>query len=91
MFPTAIKTGRRLASPNFVAIISKEAKGYAVVIPKKVARLSVTRHRMKRHVLEALQTLSLPKSLLLFPKSSVLSLGYRDIQTELAALLSKIK
>lgn len=88
MFPAAIKTGRRLSSPHFTAIVSHEVKGYAVVVPKKVARLSVTRHRIKRQVLAALRTLSLPPALILFPKASVSSVSYEDIQTEIKNLLS---
>jgi len=71
-----------------MAIISKDARGYAVVIPKKVARLSVTRHAIKRRVLAALRKLSLPSSLILFPKASVSSVSYQDIYTEIKNLLS---
>jgi ribonuclease P protein component len=93
MFPAVMKTGRRLSSPHLTAITSKEGKGYAVVISKKVARLSVTRHRIKRHILAALRALpigTLPSSLIILPKSSVSSVSYQDIKTEIAALLSKI-
>ncbi|OGG76612.1 hypothetical protein A2950_02390 [Candidatus Kaiserbacteria bacterium RIFCSPLOWO2_01_FULL_55_19] len=88
MFPAAIKNGRRLSSPNFSAVVSTEARGYAVVVPKKVARLSVTRHRIKRRVLSALRTLSLPPALIIFPKASASSVSYEDTQAELKRLLS---
>jgi len=88
MFPALLKAGQRLSSPHFTVIVSKEARGYAVVIPKKVARLSVTRHTIKRRVLAALRTIPLPPSLLVFPKTSASGVSYQDIQTELSNLLS---
>ena len=91
MFPATLAAGRRLSSPHFSAAVSEETKGYAVVVPKKVARLSVTRHRIKRRTLEALRTLPLPKALILFPKASVLTLDFPSIRAELAELLSKIR
>lgn len=87
-FPTVIKAGRRLSSPHFTAVLSNEVRGYAVVVSKKVARLSVTRHRIKRRVLAALRTFPLPSSLIIFPKASVSSVSYQDIQAELKKLLS---
>jgi ribonuclease P protein component len=90
MFPAVLSAGRRLSSPHFTLIFSKEAKGYAVVVSKKVARLSVTRHRIKRQVLTALRTLALPSSLVVFPKSSASSVSYQDIRAEIAGVLSKI-
>ena len=89
-FPAVLKGGRRLSSLHFTAIISKEAKGYAVVVSKKVARLAVTRHRIKRRVLAVLKTLPLPPALIIFPTSSAHSVSYQDIKTEIADLLSKI-
>jgi ribonuclease P protein component len=74
-----------------MVIVPPETKGYAVVIPKKVARLSVTRHLMKRRVMEALRTIPLPKGLILFPKSSAAHLDFAHTQEELSRLLSKIQ
>jgi len=60
-------------------------------VPKKVARLSVTRHRLKRQALAALRTLpSLPPSLILFPRASAAGLPQREIRAELAGLLSRL-
>ena len=87
-FPVVFKNGRRHTSPHFTAVISHKAQGYAVVIPKKIARLAVTRHRIKRRVLAALRTIPLPPALLLFPKASVSSVSYEDIKTEIKTLLS---
>ena len=92
LFPAVLKTGRRLSSPHFTVSISREVKGYAVVIQKKVARLSVTRHRIKRQVLAILASFDtpLPPALILFPKSSVSSVSYRDMKAEIEKLLSNI-
>lgn len=90
-FPTLFAGGRRFSSAHFTALASEEGKGYAVVVSKKVARLSVTRHRIKRRVLEALRAIPLPRSLILFPKSPVNSMSSQDIQNELTGLLSKIR
>jgi len=89
-FPSAIQSGRRISSPHFSAVFPRNVKGYAVVVSKKNARLSVTRHKIKRRVQEALQALSstLPPSLILYPHPSVLDMSYDDIKKELIKLLS---
>lgn len=87
-FPTLSKGAKRLSSPHFNVTVSIKALGYAVVVSKKIARLSVTRHRIKRRVLAALRTFPLPPSLIIFPKASVSSVSYQDIQAELKKLLS---
>jgi ribonuclease P protein component len=90
-FPSALAKGRRISSPHFVAVIPKETSGYAIIVPKKVSRLSVTRHRIKRRVLEALHTLPLPPALILFPKSPVAHMTHKEVVVELIGLLSKIQ
>lgn len=90
-FPTVMKAGRRLSSLNFTATFSPETTGYAVVVSKKIVRLSVTRHRIKRRVLAILRTLTLPPSLIIFPKSSANSVSYTDMRAEIENLLFKIK
>lgn len=87
-FPSALKSGRRVSSAHFTAILPKDMKGYAVVVSKKTARLSVTRHRIKRRVLGALQRLALPPSVILYPRASTLDMGYDALQQELIKLLS---
>lgn len=89
-FPKAVSHGRRVSSANFSVIVPDEARGYAVVVSKKVARLSVTRHRMKRQVLAALRSLRLPPALVVFPKSSAAALSTPLMRAELSSLLSKI-
>ncbi|MBI2025304.1 ribonuclease P protein component [Candidatus Kaiserbacteria bacterium] len=89
-FPSALKNGRRVSSANFSAILSKNAAGYAVIVSKKTARLSVTRHRIKRRALEALRRLNsaIPASVILYPRASVLDMGYDELKQELTKLLS---
>jgi len=84
--------GRRLSSPNFSVVFSQDTgnAGYAVVVPKKTARLSVTRHRIKRRVAAALCALEVPPSLIVFPKNTVNTIDFQALKQELADLLSKI-
>ncbi|MHB8913562.1 MAG: ribonuclease P protein component [Minisyncoccota bacterium] len=90
-FPAALKSGKRLSSEHFLLILPKEIQGYAVVIPKKVIRVSSARHRLKRQILEAMREIPLPPALIVFPRSSASSVNYQDIVTELKTLLSKIQ
>jgi ribonuclease P protein component len=87
LFPSAIKTGRRFSSTNISILIPKEGKGYAVVVPKKIVRLSVKRHAIKRRILAALRAIHLPPAIIVFPKSSASSVSYQDIKTELTNLI----
>lgn len=92
LFPSALKTGRRISSPQFSVIVPEAVHGYAVVVSKKVARLSVTRHRIKRQVLAALKAAPvLPPALILFPQASVARMTYKDIKVEILHILSKIQ
>jgi ribonuclease P protein component len=88
-FPAALKGGRRVSSAHFTAVVSVQSKGSAVVVPKKVARLSVTRHRIKRRVLAVLRTLPRPRSIILFPNAKVATMPYEELGAEIALLLSK--
>ena len=89
-FPAAL-SGRRLSSAHFSVVVPTAARGYAVVVPKKVARLSAQRHRLKRVVLAALRMLPLPPALVVFPRASALQMNFTDLHAELAGLLSKIR
>ncbi len=68
-------------------MVTNDFKGYAVVIPKKVIRLSSERHKIKRRVIEVLKTMKLPPSLIVFPSSSIIDINYKDMKTELYNLL----
>jgi ribonuclease P protein component len=89
--PLALRQGKRLSSLHFSVTIPSSGSGYAVIVPKKVAKLSVTRHKVKRHVLEALKTIPLPPSAVVFPGVSVAKMRYDEIVHELATLFAKIK
>jgi len=86
-----LKTSRRLSSAHFLVLCPEGVRGYAVVIPKKVVRLSSARHRLKRQILEALRALPLPPALIVFPRSSVSGVHYQDIAKELSDLISQIR
>lgn len=73
-----------------MVVAPKNGAGYAVVIPKKVVRLSSSRHRLKRQILEALRTFPLPQALIVFPRAIPGSVNYDDIKAELQSLVSKL-
>lgn len=83
--------GRRYSSEHITAVFPEHTCGYAVIVSKKVARLSVTRHRIKRRVLGALRTCGqeLPPALILFPRASVLTVDHNHLVSELIHILSK--
>lgn len=89
-FPIALKTGKRLSSAHFLVVVSNEVQGHAVVISKKVARLSVDRHRLKRQILAILRMLPLPSSVIVFPKTFEKSIAFDVLKSELTNLLSKL-
>jgi ribonuclease P protein component len=89
-FEIALKAKRRGSSAHFLVLFPEKVEGYAVVIPKKVVRLSSARHRLKRQVLEALRAASpLPPALVVFPRSSAVGVHYEEMKSELAALISR--
>lgn len=93
-FPTAAKaqggTKGRVHTPHFAFSASGEAEGYAVVVAKGVARLSVTRHRLKRQVSAALRSLRLPPALIVYARTGAPKLSYAEIKAELEAGIGKI-
>lgn len=90
-FSTPNTSIQRISSTHFTAVALKEEKGWAVVVSKKVARLSVTRHRVKRRILAALRALEPQSSVIIYPRASAITLDFATTKTELASLLSKIK
>ncbi len=61
--------------------------GYTIIVPKKVVRLSVTRHRIKRRVRAALRDLPNPLAAAIFPQASVKDMEYDAMKSELQKLL----
>ncbi|MHB1163245.1 MAG: ribonuclease P protein component [Minisyncoccota bacterium] len=90
-FGAALRARQRHSSEHFMVVVPEEARGYAVVIPKKVVRLSSARHRLKRQILEVLREFPLPSSLIVFPRASAHGVHYQDIKKEIGNLLSKIR
>jgi ribonuclease P protein component len=71
-------------------VVPEQTAGYAVVVSKKIARLSVTRHRVKRQILGALRDLpTLPPSLIIFPKPAALRLDTLHVRADLAQLVGR--
>ena len=82
---------------HFTLVIPETAndiRGYAIVVPKKIIRLSVTRHRVKRQISAALKALfiagqTFPSALIVFSRSSLSGVHYQDMKKELADLVSR--
>lgn len=89
-FPAALKGARRITTPHLVFAASRDVPGYAVVIPKQVARLSATRHRLKRHILALLQAHPLPPGLIVFARTGAPQLTAPDLQEEIEAGLKRL-
>ena len=96
-FPTAAKaqggTKGRVNTPHFAFSASGEAEGYAIVVAKAVARLAVTRHRLKRQVAAVLRGLPparMPRALIIYARTGAPALSYAEIKAEIEAGIGKI-
>jgi len=76
--------------PHFYLSVAHETKGYAVVVSKQVARLSVTRHRLKRQISAVMRAHKLPSGLIVFARSGAPTLSFAQIREELEAGLKQI-
>lgn len=71
-------------------MVPEHAVGYAVVVSKKIARLSVTRHRIKRQTLAALRSFPLlPPTLIIFPQPAALRLDTLHLRADLMVLVGR--
>ena len=90
-FPVA--TGARAASTHFSLTAGPAAPGHggcAVVVSKKVARLSVARHLLKRRMLAVMRPwCNADQSLVAYARSGAPLLPYKELASELSALLTK--
>lgn len=80
----------QLSTTHFRAIIPP-GRGYAIVIPKKVVRLAVDRHRLKRRIVGALPPpppLPLPQACILYPLSGATNLSPQEMRAELETLFA---
>ncbi len=86
--PTGPET--RVASPHFSLSIREGQGGCAAVISKKVAKLSVRRHLLKRRILSVMRPwCSSNRSLVVYARSGSSLLTYEALQTELSELLTR--
>jgi ribonuclease P protein component len=89
-FPAALKGGRRLNTEHFSIVFSHTTRGYAVVVAKEVARLSVTRHRLKRQINAALRACELPSGLIVFARKGAPTLSPAALRAEIEAGLARL-
>lgn len=62
-------------------------KGAAVVVSKKVARFSVTRHLLKRRVLSVLTPLSKERAIIAYARPGCAALAFPLLKEEIESLL----
>jgi ribonuclease P protein component len=87
------KGGVRLTSPHFSVSLARTANsgGCAAIISKKVARLAVTRHRLKRRILVVLRPWCKKEyALTVFAKTGCASLPFQTLKEELSVLLGRL-
>ncbi len=86
-----LKSKKQVKSTHFSVIFSNVEVGYAVVISKKIEKLAVDRNKAKRRVSSIIQNMhSTNLGLIIFVKSKINNLLYKDIQKELKSLIIKI-
>ncbi len=80
---------RRAVTPHFSATISSHAVGLAVVVSKKVAKSSVSRHLLKRRVREAAHPSPISTvAAIIYARVGATELTYAEITAEIQTLLS---
>ena len=82
---------KRVASPHFsLSVREAEKGGCAVVIGKKVAKLSVSRHLLRRRVLSLLPPWYSPtRVVIVFARPGSKELDYPTLSEEINALLAR--
>jgi ribonuclease P protein component len=89
-----MKKGRRISSSlfllSFIKDVSKTVLKCAVIIPKKVAKTSVLRHRHKRRIMSILHTLELPQGhIIISLRADISKIIPTELKAELKNLLAK--
>ncbi len=85
-----LKSKKQIKSTHFSVIFSDVGVGCAVVVSKKVEKLSVDRNKTKRQVFSIIQNTNIThERLVIFVKSKITNLSYKDIQNELQSLIMK--
>ncbi len=83
---------KRFSSPHFSLSVrlSERQGGCAVIVSKKTARLSVSRHRLKRRVLSVLRPWCSPsRVLIVYARPHSPDLSYEELSRELSTLLAR--
>lgn len=66
---------------------------FAIVINKKLAKLAVTRNRLKRRLREVLRkhlgVMKKPYDIIIFPRSTLVNLPLKDLETQLVLIFKK--
>lgn len=83
------KAQKRVGSPHFVVSVGV-GTGAAVIISKKVAKLSVTRHLLKRRTLAAALSYASETALIISLRPGAAALSKNAFVEELTELLQKI-
>lgn len=83
---------KRVTSAHFsISYGDSTSGGVAVVISKKVARLAVSRHLLKRRVLAVLRPYVSPKRILVVhTRAGAASLSFPELKEELLSLVTQI-
>lgn len=84
---------RRVASPHFSLSYGPASKtgGVAVVVSKKVAKLAVMRHLLKRRILSVLRPYADPAQVLIVhTRPGATTLPFPELESELISLVRSI-
>lgn len=92
-FPGLLRKGKRSETEHFSGIwtTAHPQGGCAVVVSKKVAASSVTRHLVKRRVMDAIASRCLPgAALVIHARPGAAKLPYAALAEELSTLLDTL-
>lgn len=94
-FSTTFRSGRRYQSPHLTLIHAPAAHfAGAVVVGKKVAKLAVTRNRVRRRLTATLRespvTTQYPGAFIIITKPGAASISRRALRAELVELLARV-
>ncbi len=95
-FSEVIKKGQSFHSPFFIIRLSKTDKTslFAVSVPKKVAKLAVSRNRIRRQVYSILSSLKLrmkpESSIIIIMKTGSDKLSFKDLGAEIEKIFVKL-
>lgn len=88
----SLSKARRFSSTHFSIAVSENGphKGFGVVVSKKVARLAVSRHLMKRRIYSILSTFNAEKwAVVVYVRAGAEKIPFSSIESELRQLLQE--